>query len=95
MASDPSPRTRPRLNRAEQRFNYAIAVAAVAVIVGLTIASPRVVVGGTELPVLVVALLVAAFLFGLGQMVVGLTRRRRYLRDQPVGAEDPGTRSEP
>jgi hypothetical protein len=31
-------------------------------------------------PVLVLALLVGAFLFGLGQMVIGVSRRRRYLR---------------
>jgi hypothetical protein len=71
---------RQKLSRPEQRYNYALAVGAVAVVVILVIASPRIQFQGTEVPVLVLALLGAAFLFGLGQMVVGLTRRRRYLR---------------
>lgn len=71
---------RQKLSRPEQRYNYALAVGAVAVVVILVIASPHIQFQGTDVPVLVLALLVAAFLFGLGQMVVGLSRRRRYLR---------------
>jgi hypothetical protein len=71
---------RQKLSRPEQRYNYTLAVGAVAVVVILVIASPHIQFQGTDVPVLVLALLVAAFLFGLGQMVVGLSRRRRYLR---------------
>jgi hypothetical protein len=85
--------SRPKLDRASQRYNYGLAVAGVLVIVGLVIVSPRIVVDGVELPVLVVALLAAAFLFGLGQMVLGISRRRRYLRSLDGGEpprEGPG-----
>lgn len=71
---------RQKLSRRQQRYNYALAVGAVAVVVILVIASPKVELQGSEVPVLVLALLVGAFLFGLGQMVIGLSRRRRYLR---------------
>jgi hypothetical protein len=68
------------LSRASQRFNYAIAIGAVALVVIMVVLSPTIVVDGVQIPVLVSALLAAAFLFGLGQMVVGIARRRRYLR---------------
>jgi hypothetical protein len=71
---------REKLTRAEQRYNYGLAIAAVALVVLLVIVSPHVTVDGTDVPVLVLALLVGAFLFGLGQMIVGISRRRRYLR---------------
>ena len=71
---------RPRLTRSEQRYNYGLAIAAVAVVVVLVIVSPTVVYDGQRVPVLVVALLVGAFLFGLGQMVIGISRRRAFLR---------------
>ncbi|MHB8509791.1 MAG: hypothetical protein ACYDGR_14285 [Candidatus Dormibacteria bacterium] len=76
---------REKLTRAEQRYNYGIAVAAVLVVVVLVVASPHVTFDGVEVPVLVLALLVGAFLFGLAQMVVGLSRRRRYLRSLEEG----------
>jgi hypothetical protein len=84
-------RGRARLSRGEQRYNYGLAIAAVAVVVVLILVSPTVVYEGQRVPVLVVALLVGAFLFGLGQMVVGLTRRRAYLRgpQSGTGAESP------
>jgi len=71
---------RPQLTRAEQRYNYGLAIGAVAVVVLLIVVSPAVVYDGQRIPVLVVALLMGAFLFGLGQMVIGITRRRAYLR---------------
>ena len=71
---------RPKLNRAEQRYNYLLAIGAVAVVVVLIVVSPTVVVDGQPIPVLVLALLVGAFFFGLGQMVIGISRRRRHLR---------------
>jgi hypothetical protein len=70
---------RPKLTRAEQRFNYAIAIAAVAIVAASIVFSPQVSVAGTTVPVLALALIVAAFLFGLGQMLIGISRRRRYL----------------
>ena len=73
-------RGRPRLSRGEQRYNYGLAIGAVVAVVVLIVASPTVVFEGQRLPVLVVALLVGAFLFGLGQMVIGISRRRAYLR---------------
>jgi hypothetical protein len=87
---DSTPRGRVRLSRAEQRFNYGVAIAAVVLVVVLIVASPKVVVGGQQVPVLISAVLLGAFLFGLGQMVIGLTRRRRYLSslDAPP-AEEP------
>lgn len=72
--------TRDKLDRAQQIFNYGLAVLAVVVIVALVVISPRVRIAGIDVPVLVLALLVLAFLFGLGQMVLGVSRRRRYLR---------------
>ena len=88
-------RGRPRLSRGEQRYNYGLAIGAVAVVVVLIVASPTVVYDGQRLPVLVVALLVGAFLFGLGQMVIGVTRRRAYLRSLQAegGAGGPGKES--
>ncbi|HEV3231993.1 MAG TPA: hypothetical protein VG245_07050 [Candidatus Dormibacteraeota bacterium] len=80
---------RERLSRAEQRFNYGIAILAVAVVVVLIVASPQVTFAGTPVPVLALAVLAGAFLFGLGQMVVGLTRRRRYLRDLAAAPPEP------
>jgi hypothetical protein len=71
---------REKLTRPEQRFNYGIAIGAVALVVVLVIASPHVQLEGLDVPILVVALLAGAFLFGLGQMVIGIRRRRRYLR---------------
>jgi Kef-type K+ transport system membrane component KefB len=71
---------RVRLSRAEQRFNYGVAIAAVLLVVLLIVVSPQVVVAGQEVPVVISAVLLGAFLFGLGQMVIGLRRRRRYLR---------------
>jgi uncharacterized membrane protein len=71
---------RPQLTRSEQRYNYGLAIAAVAVVVVLVLVSPTVVYDGQRVPVLVVALLVGAFLFGLGQMVIGISRRRAFLR---------------
>ncbi len=68
-----------KLTRAEQRYNYALAIGIVVVVIVLIVVSPRVVIDGSEVPVLVVAVLLGAFLFGLGQMVIGITRRRRYL----------------
>jgi hypothetical protein len=88
MAEGDDGRGRPRLSRAEQRFNYAIAIAAVAAVVVLTLVSPRVAVSGTEIPVLVLALLVGAFLFGLGQMIVGISRRKAYLRGLRDGRDE-------
>jgi hypothetical protein len=84
------PSGRPKLSRSEQRWNYGLAIAAVAVVVVLIVASPRITVAGFDIPVLITAVLLLAFLFGLGQMVIGLARRRRYLRslDHPGG---PGT----
>ncbi|MDP9325294.1 MAG: hypothetical protein M3O87_01990 [Candidatus Dormibacteraeota bacterium] len=76
------PSGRPRLTRAEQRYNYGLAIAAVAVVVVLIVVSPKVTIQGWDIPVLITAVLLFAFLFGLGQMVIGLTRRRRYLRSQ-------------
>ena len=84
--------SRQKLSRPEQRFNYALAVGAVVVVVILVIASPRIQVQGAELPILVVAVLAAAFLFGLGQMVIGLTRRRRYLQSLRQDEGVPGER---
>jgi hypothetical protein len=78
-------RARPRLSRQEQRYNYGLAIGAVAVVVALIVLSPTIVVGGQRAPVLVVALLVGAFLFGLGQMVIGITRRRAYLKGLETG----------
>ena len=80
-----------KLSRPEQRYNYALSVGAVGVVVILVIASPRIQFQGSDVPVLVLALLVAAFLFGLGQMAVGLSRRRRYLRSQEEGERSPGS----
>ena len=71
---------REKLTRAEQKYNYGIAVGAVLVVALLVVVSPHFSVGGAEIPVLVLAILVGAFLFGLAQMVVGISRRRRYLR---------------
>lgn len=71
---------REKLTRAEQRYNYGLAIAIVAVVVVLVVISPKVVIDGGEVPILVVALLVGAFLFGLGQMIIGIARRRRFLR---------------
>jgi hypothetical protein len=71
---------REKLTRAEQRYNYSLAIGAVAIVVLLVIVSPHVTFDGTDIPVLVLALLVGAFLFGLGQMIIGISRRRRYLR---------------
>lgn len=98
MPADPEPTPEPnasspgrvRLSRAEQRFNYAVAIAAVALVVVLVVASPKVVIGGKEVPILISGVLLGAFLFGLGQMVIGLSRRRRYLRSL-----DAATRPEP
>jgi|GEM_PF-2507004 len=73
-------RARPRLSRREQRYNYGLAIGAVAVVVLLIVASPTVMFEGQRAPVLLVALLVGAFLFGLGQMIIGIVRRRTYLR---------------
>jgi hypothetical protein len=78
---------REKLTRPEQRFNYGIAIGAVALVVVLVIASPHVQLDGVDVPILVVALLAGAFLFGLGQMVIGITRRRRYLRSLDAGDE--------
>ncbi|MEA2645818.1 MAG: hypothetical protein QOE92_901 [Chloroflexota bacterium] len=69
-----------KLSRGEQRYNYLLAIGAVAVVVVLVVVSPTVTLDGQPVPVLVFALLVGAFIFGLGQMLVGITRRRRYLR---------------
>ena len=75
---------RPHLSRAEQRFNWLVAGAAVALLVVLAVVAQQ----------LVVAVLAAAFLFGLGQMVIGISRRRRYLRSleegRPGGPFEPG-----
>ena len=71
---------REKLTRSEQRYNYGLAIAVVAIVVVLVIVSPHVNLEGTDVPVLIVALLAGAFLFGLGQMVIGISRRRRYLR---------------
>jgi hypothetical protein len=76
---------REKLSRSEQRFNYAIAVAAVLVVAALIVFSPEVSLGGGRVPVLPLALLAGAFLFGLGQMAVGLSRRRRWLRSLKSG----------
>ncbi|GAC1335361.1 MAG: hypothetical protein NVSMB17_18160 [Candidatus Dormibacteria bacterium] len=71
---------RQKLSRSEQRYNYGLAIGAVAVVVLLIVVSPTISYGDQRVPVLVVAVLVGAFLFGLGQMVIGITRRRAYLR---------------
>ena len=82
---------RPRLNRAEQRYNYGLAIGAVALVVVLIVVSPKVTIDGFDVPVLITGVLLAAFLFGLGQMVIGLTRRRRYLRSlEPPGVKRSG-----
>jgi hypothetical protein len=80
---------REKLTRAEQRYNYGLAITAVAMVVLLVIVSPHVMVEGTDVPVLVLALLVGAFLFGLGQMIIGVSRRRRYLRSLADTEESP------
>ncbi|HEY8739161.1 MAG TPA: hypothetical protein VIN56_01030 [Candidatus Dormibacteraeota bacterium] len=84
MPTAPAGHARPKLTRAEQRYNYALAIGAVAVVVILIVISPHVTMGEGkdrfEVPVLPAALLVGAFLVGLGQMVVGINRRRAYLR---------------
>jgi hypothetical protein len=72
---------REKLTRSDQRYNYGLAIGAVAIVVLLVMISPRVTIDGTDVPVLVLALLVGAFLFGLGQMIIGISRRRRYLRE--------------
>jgi len=77
------------LTRSEQRYNYGLAIVAVAVVVFLVVVSPAVVYDGQRVPVLVVALLVGAFLFGLGQMVIGISRRRAYLRRLEAGESTP------
>jgi hypothetical protein len=69
-----------RLTRAEQRYNYVLAIGAVLVIAVLIVLSPQVSLSGERVPVLVVAVLAGAFLFGLGQMLLGIFRRRRYIR---------------
>jgi hypothetical protein len=79
---------RPRLTRAEQRYNYALAIGVVLAVVALIVVSPAVVFEGQRVPVLVLAVLVGAFLFGLGQMVVGISRRRAYLKSLPQGRPD-------
>jgi hypothetical protein len=71
---------REKLTRAEQRYNYGLAIGIVGVVILLIVISPRVVIDGSDVPVLVVAVLAGAFLFGLGQMIIGISRRRRYLR---------------
>ena len=84
---------REKLTRAEQRYNYGLAILAVVVSVVLIIASPNISLGGQQVPVLFLAVLLGAFLFGLGQMAIGLSRRRRYLRsldDRPDSAPAPG-----
>jgi hypothetical protein len=81
---------REKLTRAEQRYNYGLAIAAVTIVVVLVIASPHVMIEGADVPVLVLALLVGAFLFGLGQMIIGVSRRRRYLRSL-ADTEEPGS----
>ena len=87
---------RPRLTRAEQRYNYGLAIGATLVVVALIVVSPHVTVGegkeSFEIPVLPAALLIGAFLFGLGQMVVGISRRRAYLKSLREGGGDPGPR---
>jgi hypothetical protein len=80
---------REKLTRPEQRFNYALAIGAVALVVVLVIVSPHVQLEGVDLPILVVALLAGAFLFGLGQIILGITRRRRYLRSLDAGDGPP------
>lgn len=80
MAQQGRGQGRRGLTRAEQRYNYALAIGAVLVVVALIVVSPVVVFEGQRVPVLVLALLVGAFLFGLGQMVVGISRRRAYLK---------------
>jgi hypothetical protein len=91
MTEQPAGHGRPKLTRAEQRYNYALAIGAVAVVVVLIVVSPRLVLGGTDVPVLLLAVLVGAFLFGLGQMLVGIGRRRAYLRslDEPASTGGP------
>ena len=71
---------RPKLSRADQRYNYGLAILAVALVVVLILVSQQ----------LVVALLVGAFLFGLGQMAIGIRRRRRFLKglNEPPEGED-------
>jgi hypothetical protein len=78
---------REKLTRSEQRYNYGLAIAVVAIVAVLVIVSPHVNLEGTDLPVLLVALLAGAFLFGLGQMIIGISRRRRYLRSLADGEE--------
>jgi hypothetical protein len=91
MAQQRGGHRRPRLTRAEQRYNYALAIGAVVVVVALIVLSPVVVFERQKVPVLVLALLVGAFLFGLGQMVVGISRRRAYLNSlQERGADGEG-----
>ena len=87
-------RARPRLSRREQRYNYGLAIGAVAVVVLLIVASPTVMFEGQRAPVLLVALLVGAFLFGLGQMIIGIVRRRTYLRTLQSEGAPGGLREE-
>ncbi len=84
------PSGRPKLSRSEQRYNYGLAVAAVAIVIGLIVVSPKVTIGDFDVPVLITAVLVFAFLFGLGQMIIGITRRRRYLRSLDEQPATPG-----
>lgn len=86
--------SRPRLSRGEQRYNYGLAIGAVAVVVVLVVASPTVIFEGQRVPVLVVAVLIGAFLFGLGQMVIGIGRRRTYLRTLQAEGGPEGLREE-
>jgi hypothetical protein len=90
QSGSPTPASRPRLSRAEQRFNYALAAAAVTVVVAAIVVSPHLVLANLEVPVVALGLLAAAFLFGLGQMAVGLDRRRRYLRRLREGRSPAG-----
>ena len=82
---------REKLTRPQQRFNYALAIAAVALVVVLVVVSPVVVIEGAQLPLLVVILLAVAFLFGLGQMAIGISRRRTYLRSLGTADGDSGS----
>jgi len=78
---------REKLTRAEQRYNYGLAIGIVGVVIVLIVISPKVVIDGSDVPVLVVAVLAGAFLFGLGQMIIGISRRRRYLRSLTHGEQ--------
>ena len=77
--SSPGAGRRASLDRRSQRYNWLIALVAIIVLILLVVVSRQ----------LLTAVLVAAFLFGLGQMAIGIYRRREYLRRLEAEARAP------